>query len=160
AQGFISPFMQSNFGGDTGCAGPPNCDNERVGYGVALGVMGDVLGFEEEVSYTPDFFGNVPGLTSSVMTLTSNLLVIPKVGPIRPYGEIGAGLIRSHIATTPVALIQADTNYFGWDVGGGVMVAVAPHVGVRGDLRYFHSLQDWSLIGIRLNGERLDFGRV
>jgi opacity protein-like surface antigen len=160
AQGFISPFVQSNFGGDAGCVRPMDCEHDAFGYGVGLGVMGNVLGFEEEVSYTPEFFGNIPGVTSSVLTLTSNLLVIPNIGPIRPYGEIGVGLIRSHLATTPVTLIQSDTNNFGWDVGGGLMIALAPHVGVRGDLRYFKSLQDWSLVGITLSGQQLDFGRI
>jgi opacity protein-like surface antigen len=160
AQGFISPFVQSTFGGDAGCVQPMNCEHNPFGYGVGLGVTGNVLGFEEEVSYTPDFFGNIPGVTSSVLTLTSNLLVIPQIGPIRPYGEIGVGLIRSHLATAPLTLIQSDTNNFGWDVGGGLMIALAPHVGVRGDLRYFKSLQDWSLVGVTLPGQRLDFARV
>jgi len=160
AQGFISPVVQSNFGGDAGCVRPMDCEQNRFGYGVGLGVMGNLLGFEEEVSYTPNFFGDIPGVTSSVLTLTSNLLLIPKLGPIRPYGEIGVGLIRSHLATTPVTLIQSDTNNFGWDVGGGLMIALAPHVGVRGDLRYFKSLQDFSLVGITLSGQQLDFGRL
>jgi|SRR4051812_29723211 opacity protein-like surface antigen len=160
AEGFISPFLQTNFGGNAGCPRPTNCDDNHLGFGVALGASGNLLGFEEEISYTPNFFGSVPGLETSMLTVTSNLMVVPKVGPIRPYGEIGIGLIRSHVGTTPLTLLQSDTNNFGWDVGGGIMFALAPHVAVRGDLRYFHSLQDWTFVGINLNGERIDFGRL
>jgi opacity protein-like surface antigen len=160
AQGYISPLLGFNFGGDANCPDITGCEAKRLNVGVALGVTGNVFGFEEEFAYAKDFFGSVAGLESSVLTLTSNLLIIPKVGPIRPYGLIGAGLIKSHIELTPNSLLTATNNKFGWTIGGGVMVTVAPHIALRGDLRYFHSFSDATFLGIPLDGETLDFGRA
>ena len=90
----------------------------------------------------------------------STLLIVPNAGPIRPYGLIGAGLIKSHVEFTPNSLLTATNNKFGWAIGGGGIVTVAPHIAVRGDLRYFHSFSDATFLGIPLDGETLDFGRA
>ena len=37
---------------------------------------------------------------------------------------------------------------------------LAPHVGVRGDIRYFHSFQDLNVLGFSVNNGKLDFGRA
>ena len=72
------------------------------------------------------------------------------------------GLIKTHIELTPQDLLDADNNHFGWDVGGGVMILFGDHFGIRGDLRYFHSFQDFEVAGFQLNAgdEKIDFGRV
>src|SRR6202035_4247758 len=77
AQGFISPFIGYDFGGDATCPQITNCQDNKLNYGVALGSMGSILGFEEELAYAKDFFGNAPGLSSSVLTLMSNIMVVP-----------------------------------------------------------------------------------
>lgn len=41
----------------------------ELNVGVAVGALGSVIGFEEEVAYAKDFFGKAPGLSSSVLTL-------------------------------------------------------------------------------------------
>ena len=35
-----------------------------------------------------------------------------------------------------------------------------PHIGVRGDLRYYHAFQDTSILTLPLQGPKLDFGRL
>jgi hypothetical protein len=40
------------------------------------------------------------------------------------------------------------------------MITIAPHVGVRGDIRYFHSFQDLGALGFSLGNSKLDFGRA
>jgi opacity protein-like surface antigen len=161
AQGFISPFAGYNFGGDAGCPQITGCQNNQFNWGVTLGVTGSVFGFEEEFAYAKDFFGSSPGFSSSVLTVMTNVMLIPNVGPVRPYALAGLGLIKTHIELSPSSLFSGDNNGFGWDVGGGVMVLFARHFGVRGDLRYFHSFQDTAVLGVlTLNGEKLDFGRV
>jgi len=161
AQGFISPFIGYDFGGDANCPQVTNCEDKRLNAGVTLGVTGAVFGFEEEFAYAKDFFGTVPGLSSSVLTVMSNAMFIPKIGPVRPYVLAGLGLIKTKVELDPASLFTSDNNNFGWDVGGGVMINFARHVGVRGDLRYFHAFQDLS-VGpfLALNGQKLDFGRV
>jgi opacity protein-like surface antigen len=90
----------------------------------------------------------------------SNVMVAPKIGPVRPYFLVGAGLIKTHVDLTTSALLSTDNNNFGWDIGGGVMITIAPHVGVRGDIRYFHSFQDLGAVGFSLGNSKLDFGRA
>ena len=69
AQGFISPLIGFDFGGDSGCPGIADCEDRKLNVGVAVGALGSVIGFEEELAYAKDFFGKAPGLSSSVLTL-------------------------------------------------------------------------------------------
>ena len=86
AQGFISPLIGFNFGGDASCQSVSNCEDKRLNFGVGLGAMNAVFGFEEEFAYARDFFGIRPVLqNSSVLTVMSNFMLVPKVGPVRPF---------------------------------------------------------------------------
>jgi opacity protein-like surface antigen len=160
ADGYISPLIGFNFGGDANCPTVNGCDDKRLNFGVGLGAMNAVLGFEEEFAYARDFFGTAPGLKSSVFTLMSNVMVAPKVGPVRPFFLAGLGLIKTHVDFTTTTLLSTDNNNFGWDVGGGVMITVVPHVAVRGDVRYFHSFQDLGVLGFTVGDTKLNFGRA
>lgn len=161
AAGFISPLIGFNFGGDASCQSASNCEDKRLNFGVGVGGMNAVVGFEQEFAYARDFFGVRPGLqNASVLTLMSNFMVVPKIGPVRPYVLGGVGLIKTHTEFTTAALLSTDNNNFGWDIGGGLMVALVPHVGLRGDIRYFHSFQDLTIAGFPLSDTKLDFGRA
>jgi opacity protein-like surface antigen len=160
ADGFISPFIGFNFGGDANCPAVQNCQDKRLNYGVSLGAAGTVFGFEEEFAYASDFFGSTPALKSSVFTLMSNGMLAPKIGPVRPYFLTGLGLIKTHVDFTSTSLLSSDNNNFGWDIGGGVMVSIAPHVGIRGDIRYFHTFQDLGVLGFSIPNTKLNFGRA
>jgi opacity protein-like surface antigen len=161
AEGFISPLIGFNFGGDAACLSIQGCEDKRLNFGLALGAAGNVFGFEEEFAYARDFFGTAPTLKSSVVTVMSNVMLAPKVGPVRPYFLTGVGLIKTHVDLTIATILTTDDSNFGWDIGGGVMVTVAPHVGVRGDIRYFHTFQDLGLMGFSLGAnQKLDYGRA
>lgn len=160
AQGFISPLVGVDFGGDARCPEITDCTDKRINVGVALGVTGKIFGFEEEFAYARNFFGEAPGLSSSVLTVMSNLLLVPNIGPIRPYVLAGVGLMKAHVEFTPSSLLTSDSNSFGWNVGGGVMARVHPHLGIRGDLRYFHAFQDLEVLGFTVDNPKLDFGRA
>ena len=160
AQGFISPLIGFDFGGDARCPKITNCTDKKINAGVALGVMGPVVGLEEEFAYAKDFFGHAPGLSSSVLTLMSNVMFVPKLGPVRPYVLAGVGLMKTHVAFAPSSLVTSDNSSIGWDVGGGLVAMVAPHAGVRGDIRYFHAFQDLDVLGFTLDNTTLDFGRA
>ena len=160
AQGYISPFIGFNFGGDANCPQITGCEEKRLNFGVGLGRMGNVFGFEEEFAYAKDFFGTAPTLTSSsVLTVMSNVMLVPKIGPIRPYALVGIGLIKTKVELTPISLLTTNNNNFGWDIGGGVIIG-GEHVGVRGDIRYFHSFQDQTIAGFVLSNPQLNFGRA
>lgn len=158
AQGFISPFAGYNFGGDSGCLTVSNCEDKKLNLGVALGTAG-VIGFEEEFAYAKNFFGDIPGAKTSVLTLMSNVMIAPTIGPVRPYALIGVGLIKSRLDLTLNDVTSADNNDFGWDIGGGLMLMFG-HVGVRGDIRYFHSFEDLEFAGVSVSDLKLDFGRA
>ena len=158
ADGFITPFIGFNFGGDqaANCARLTDCEDHRLDWGVALGSTGGIFGFEEEVAYSKDFFGKTAGGDNAVLTLMSNLMLVLPAGPIRPYGLIGLGLIHPHIKLDSSALDFSD-NALGYDVGGGVNIFFTPGVGLRGDVRHLHTLQDVTL-GVFSN-QKLDFWR-
>jgi opacity protein-like surface antigen len=160
AEGFLSPLIGYNFGGDASCPEVTGCEDKRLNFGVAVGTLGSVLGFETELGYAKDFFGTAPGLSSSVFTLMGNIMIVPNTGPVRLYALAGLGLIKTNVEFTPESLLSTDESHLGWDVGGGVFVFFGDHVGVRGDLRYFHSFEGFELVGLSLNDTNLDFGRL
>jgi opacity protein-like surface antigen len=162
AQGFISPFIGYNFGGQSGCQQITNCNDKRTDWGVSFGVVGSIVGFETEFGYTKNFFGESSAQTSDVLTWMGNFMLAPKIGPVQPYGVIGLGLMRTTVQATLLGT-SGDQNQFGWDGGGGVMVFFSQHIGVRGDVRYFRSFQIVDLSSFPIlgfNQSKLDYGRV
>ena len=85
-------------------------------------------------------------------------MLAPKFGPIQPYGLAGIGLIRTSFEGG-----GDDQNQAGYDLGGGLMAFFSSHVGIRGDVRYFHAFEVLDLSrfpSLNLNQEtKLDFGR-
>ena len=161
AEGFIVPFMGYNFGGDSGdtCLKLTDCEEKRLNYGVGLGSMGKVFGFEEDISYAKNFFGERTGSDNSVFSAMSNLLIGVGVGPVRPYFVGGFGLIRPHVSSLVGSLtsIDLDKNALGYDWGGGISFMFG-HVGIRGDLRQFRTMENVNLLVF--SSEKLDFWRA
>jgi hypothetical protein len=158
AQAYISPFVGFNFGGDSGCQAATACEDRATNFGVALGRSSVLLGVEEEFAYARDFFGKDPTQATSVFTAMSNLLVAPRIGLARPYGLIGIGIIKTRVSATIEDLATSDTS-LGWNIGGGFEVGGA-HLGVRGDVRYFHGFTDVPLPLLPVTELKLDFGRA
>jgi opacity protein-like surface antigen len=165
ADGFVIPFYGYHFGGDSSNCDTIKCDDKHANFGVSFGSMGPVFGFEEDVSFATDFFGQVPGVENNVFSLMSNLVIGVGRGPVQPYVLVGAGLIRSH-ASLNVAQIDLDNNSLGYDVGAGVKAYFTRHVGIRGDVRHLHTLQSLdlpvfgSVAGQVFVTQRLDFWRA
>ena len=158
AQGFIAPFIGFNFGGDSSnCASLTNCDEKRMNFGVSLGTVRGVFGFEEEIGYASQFFGKTPGGDNAMLTLMSNLMVVIPAGPIQPYGIIGIGLMRSH-AQFNTSSLALSNNSLGWDIGGGLSIFLARSIGVRGDIRRLKTLQDVTL-GV-FGNDKVEFWRA
>jgi opacity protein-like surface antigen len=158
ADGFITPFVGFNFGGDSAnCATLASCDEKRLNWGISFGGTSGIFGFEEDIGYARDFFGKTPGGDNAVLTLMSNVMIVIPAGPIQPYALAGLGLVRPHakFATSSLAL---DQNALGYDVGGGLNIYFLHGVGIRGDVRHLHTLQDVTL-GV-FSGQRLDFWRA
>jgi opacity protein-like surface antigen len=156
ADWLLTPFIGANFGGDANFGEFDTFDDEferRVDFGASLGWMGKgIVGFEVDFGFSPNFFENTIGPgdfefgDSNVTTLMGNVLVgIPIGGQtgqgIRPYGSGGVGLIRSRVDGGDF-FDDLHTNDFGFNVGGGVQGFFTDNIGIRGDVRYFRSLQD------------------
>ena len=163
AQGFVSPLIGYDFGGDSGCPQATNCEDKRLNFGVALGTMGHILGFEEEIADAKNFFGNAGDQKSSVVTAMSNVMIVPAIGRVHPYVLAGLGLMKTHVEFTRADLLTTDHTGLAWDVGGGLTVLFTPHVGVRGDIRHLHSAKasTFPFVGTTPSTEQqLTFGRA
>lgn len=156
ADWLFTPFVGANFGGNANFGDFDDFDDEaerRVDFGATLGWMGaGALGFEIDFGFSPNFFQNTIGDgdfefgDSNVTTLMANVLVGAPIGGqrgpgIRPYASGGVGLIRAS-ATGSTFFNDLATNDFGVNVGGGIQGFFTDNVGIRGDIRYFRSLQD------------------
>jgi opacity protein-like surface antigen len=160
AQGFVSPLIGYDFGGDSGCPKITACEDKKMNVGVSLGSLGSAFGSELEFAYAKNFFGEIPASSSSVLTVMGNVLLAPQFAVVRPYASIGIGLIKTRVEFSPSSVLDSASNHFGWNVGGGLMIFPSPHVGVRGEIRYFHAFQDLEVLGIGLGSTKLDFGRA
>lgn len=157
ADWLFTPFVGMNFGGTaTFNQGGADFEDEferRGTYGASLAWMGGgALGFEVDFGYSPNFFEPTEGEgdfvygDSNVTTLMANVVVGAPVGGqsgmgIRPYASGGIGLIRSRIDDVD-DLFGDPTSNLGMNVGGGLAGFFSDRFGVRGDVRYFRSLQD------------------
>jgi hypothetical protein len=150
ADTLLTGFAGGAFGGST--------TSTQGTYGGSLGFLGHVVGFEVDFATTPDFFGNSPTRVftdNNVLTLTGNLLVTLPTGPVRIYGVVGGGLMKTRLADAG-QLFDVDSNDFGIDAGGGLLLFLGDHFGLRGDIRYFRDLQDNDADG----NFDIDFGKV
>lgn len=164
AQSFIAPFLGYDVGGDAGTCPSlvHDCSEKKSGYGVALGLGGGLIGFEEDLAFAPDFYGKSATFgDNSVLTLMSNLAVKIPTPVLQPYVSGGAGLMRSHTGLSLSGLTAATSdNAFGYDIGGGVMLMLPYHLGVRADVRTLRSLNDVTIAGVALPNAKLNFSRV
>jgi opacity protein-like surface antigen len=140
ADWIFTPFVGGNFGGDT--------VDTTVNFGGSLAYMGaGAVGFEVDFGYAPEFFGfDSDDIDSNVTTLMANVIVGAPIGGtsgpgVRPYVSGGAGLLRTHVKDAG-DLFDISDNSFGFDVGGGAMIFLSDNVGIRGDIRYFRSLEN------------------
>lgn len=157
ADWLFTPFVGMNFGGSgTFSDSFGDFDDEfekRSTFGASLAWMGGgVFGFEVDFGYSPNFFESTAGDgdfeygDSNVTTLMANIVLGAPIGGqtgqgIRPYASGGVGLIRSRIEDVD-DLFGDPKNNLGMNVGGGITGFFSDNVGLRGDVRYFRSLQD------------------
>jgi opacity protein-like surface antigen len=149
---FFTPFIGANFGGNADFGDFPDADDEvekRIDFGATLGWNPRVVGFEFDFGWSPNFFEDTVGDAnfefgdSNVTTLMGNLLIsAPPGSGIRPYGSAGLGLIRANISSATNLFNDISTNDLGVNVGGGINGNFNDNFGIRGDIRYFRSLQD------------------
>ena len=148
ADWLFTPYVGGVFGG---------LASGNVSAGGSLGWMGDgVFGFEADLGFNAknnlfntadsDLLGlDKDFLEGSVTTLMGNAIVgYPfggSNGNFAPYvvGGIGWFRIRTDVNDALFENIDATSNEFGMDLGGGAMAFVNDSWGFRGDVRWFYS---------------------
>jgi hypothetical protein len=151
ADWLFTPFIGATFGGNAEVGGSgddfKNEFERRVSYGATFGWMSNgILGFEADFGYSPNFFRvddedndfNLVG-DGNVTTLMGNLVLGAPGGPLRPYVSGGIGLLKSKVDDAE-QFLDASRNDLGYNVGAGVGIG-GGNIGLRGDVRYFRSLQ-------------------
>lgn len=156
ADWFLTPYIGGVFGGSADFGDFDDFDDEferRVNFGASLGWMGNgIVGLEADFSWTPNFFENTFGDAdfdfgdSNVTTLMGNLIVGAPIGGqrgpgLRPYASGGVGLMRSQVDGGGL-FNDIDRNDLGVNAGAGVHGFFGDNIGIRGDVRYFRSLED------------------
>jgi opacity protein-like surface antigen len=149
---FFSPFIGANFGGNASFGDFDDVDDEfekRVDFGATIGWNPNVVGFEVDLGWSPNFFEDTTGDRnfnfgdSNVTTLMGNLLISAPPGTgIRPYASGGLGLMRARATVDDGLFNDLAVNDLGINFGGGINGQFSDNVGLRGDIRYFRSLQD------------------
>jgi hypothetical protein len=135
AETLLTGFAGVAWGGAT--------DRTRGSYGGAIGFLGDgPVGFEIEFGVTPDFFGESEGVFTDNNVITGMAtLLLATPGSARFYVAAGAGILKTRLADAD-RLLDFDSNDFGVNVGGGVLLDLGEHVALRGDVRYVRDLED------------------
>jgi len=150
AEGYVSPFAGVNFGNDQ--------NQGDWNWGVNAGWMGaGIIGGELDFGYAPKFFGDA--VDNHVLDVMGNLIIgIPVGGTsgpgIRPYVTGGVGMIQAKIASGVPNIADYDKKDFGYNLGAGAMGYFSDHIGLRGDVRYFRTVDDNSTT----NDLNLDLG--
>jgi len=160
AQGFVSPMYGVNFGGVSGCPQLTGCMDQQTNVSVAAGLLSRLVALEAEVAYTPTFLGEAPGLSSKALTLMGNVMIAPEVGRLRPYMLGGLGVIRTRVELTTSSPITTDHSVLAFGVGGGVIGFVTSHFGLRVDMRYIHSFSEFTVAGLTLSSDNIDYSRA
>jgi len=157
ADWLFTPFIGMNFGGSAtfnDAFGDFEDEFEKRGtFGASLAWMGGgIAGFEIDFGYAPNFFESTEGEAdfeygdNNLTTLMANLVLGAPVGGqsgkgIRPYVSGGVGIMRSRIGDAE-DLFDITSNDWAFNAGAGITGFFADNVGLRGDIRFFRSLQD------------------
>jgi opacity protein-like surface antigen len=156
ADWLLTPFVGWNWGGTANLLNLEDFDDEfeqKAMFGASLGWMGaGIFGFEADLGFSPNFFeltsgsGNFQFGDSNLTTFMGNILLGVPIGGqhgvgFRPYAVGGLGIIKSRIDGAE-DLFEVDSTNWGFNVGAGAIFFFSDKIGLRGDVRYFRSLQD------------------
>lgn len=155
ADWLLTPYLGITFSGaaDFGDVGDfdDNFEKKVTFGGTATWMGAGIIGVEVDLGTTPNFFEVTTGEEdfdfgdSNVTTLMGNLVLGAPIGGtegpgFRPYGSGGIGLLRSSLSASDF-FDDVSSNELGVNIGGGAYFFFNDNVGLRGDIRYFRSLQ-------------------
>jgi opacity protein-like surface antigen len=151
ADWLFTPYLGMNFGGSANFGDVGDFEDnfeKKAVFGASLAWMGaGIVGIEFDLGVSPNFFEITTGEDdfdfgdSNLTTLMVNAIVGAPLGGVRPYAAGGIGLMRSSISASDF-FDDLSSSDLGINLGGGVAGFFSDNVGLRGDIRYFRSLQD------------------
>ena len=163
AQGFVNPFVGTTLTSPS-ATGP----RSKPGLGIAFGKIGNIIGAEAEIAYYPELLNTAENhlAKTRVLTFSGSTLIGPTIGPVKVYGALGAGDLHLNMKSLSSVVVpdaeSLSSNYFAFNVGGGVMGFFNSHLGLRGDLRFYRAfgldLEDLESAGFTL--DRFEFWRA
>lgn len=169
AEGQVKPFLGVTFGGATNLYGDfaHAVGKRKLALGISTVVIGEVLGFEVDLSQTPGFFQNGGNLvlSSSMTTFTGNVVVaLPRrmsEYTLRPYFVGGGGLMHTK-TNTAFGLGELSGNDAAIDVGAGVTGFLTRNVGISWDVRHFQTIQGKTATATTIDSgaEKISFWRA
>ena len=73
---------------------------------------------------------------------------------------MGIGAVRT--GTDATADVRESETQAGWTIGGGLLLFLSKHVGLKGDVRHYHSFGTLDLLGLDLarDSNKIDFDRA
>jgi opacity protein-like surface antigen len=160
ADGYVSPWAGVNFAYNNEVTDIRTCSTtcgNNFSWGVDAGWMGKgIIGGEVDFGWSPNVYGDI--VDNRVWDLMANVIVgIPVGGQhgagIRPYVTGGIGAINTKIVggTTASSLDNTD---FGYNFGAGVNGYFSDHFGLRGDFRFFRTVNaDFTSLNTNSFGE-------
>jgi hypothetical protein len=143
----IKPFLGVTGGGSSTFLVTYPQNPASVVFGANAGWLGEIVGFEGDVAYSPSFFhegvnGVIGG--SGVTTATGNVIVaMPRhltEYTLRLYFVGGAGIMRASLEGQLGGLEISETLP-AMDLGGGVTGFLTKRIGLNWDVRHFRSLE-------------------
>ena len=146
ADGWISPFVGTTFGGDAGGRFENVLDEPKhLTWGFDVGWMGSgIFGAEFDYGYTNDFFGTGTNVSENrVQTALPTLILGAPLGgqsgfSVRPFGTVGIGWVKRELTVDNEAVYDGESDW-AYTFGGGVMMFFADHFGIRGDYKFIRA---------------------
>jgi hypothetical protein len=121
----------------------------RINFGAGTAWLTGPFAVEFDFGYLPDFFGDRKADDdfefgpSYLLTLMANVGYAPRfrIAGLRPYAAGGFGVIQTHIEDE-FDLFTVNSTNAAFNVGGGAEWPLGPKYGIRGDVRYFRTVQE------------------
>ena len=158
ADGFISPFIGFNFGGDSSnCASLTNCAGSSARVSASRSEPSAEYSDSKRTSAIHrTSSARRPAATTRCSRLMSNLMLVIPAGSIQPYGLIGLGLMAFARAVQCDRASRWTSNLAGVGASAAALNIFFGHTfGIRGDLRHLRTLQDVTLGCVRKRQGRL-----
>ena len=111
------------------------------------------VGFDIDFGYAPNFYGDEDpfGDLDGELNITTLMLNLRFGGGkpvgVSPFVSGGAGLMRAAVSSPGNLFDDIARNDFALNAGFGLQGNFNEHIGIRGDVRYFRSLQGESDAG-------------